>query len=83
MTFTEKAKIFTSAYSKINSIEYASELEKEQLTLAEYYAVLDVLSVLGDLKSFAYCFMSDVAKWFRRNGFTVREAGINYKISIE
>lgn len=80
---TKKARIFTSAYDKINSIEYASELEKEQLIITEYYTILDILSIMEDLKSPAYCFMAGVAKWFSRNGFTVKQAGVNYKISIE
>ena len=79
----ERMHIFVKAYDKYRGIEDMNDLRKNDITLAEYRVIYEVLSWLSRINGDIYVtFMKGVADWFKKNDFYVEYDGVNYRISI-
>ena len=78
---TDKNRMITWVFSDYTSIENDADLRKRHLTLTDYNIVHDGICCLAKYKPFT-TFVSSVAEYFKRNGFSVNmdEDGINYVI---
>ena len=78
-----RIQITAKAFSDYNGIEYAADLKKHGLTLAEYYALREVLGTFAscDPNAKEETFLKDVADWMQKRGFTVTKGVVNYRIT--
>lgn len=81
MKIAESCRAFNKAYTILRNIDSMEDLKKHKLTLAEYRAVQEVLTELSTPGSSTKTFISGVADFFERCGFTVKLGTINYTIS--
>lgn len=83
-TKAERMHRVTRVFSVLNEIENASDLKKEGLTLAEYYAIAENIRAFGSCRPDAKTetIYSGIADFFSRYGFTVKHSGIGYTISF-
>ena len=82
MKTVEKLQIISLTYSKLHDCRDDKDLKDLNLTLSEYQAACDVISRLGRPGESTLTFIKNVADFFKKSGFTVDPAGVNYKISI-
>jgi hypothetical protein len=82
-TTTDKNRMIAWIFSDYTSIENDADLRKRHLTLSDYNIVYDGNGCLAKHKPFT-TFVSSVAEYFKRNGFSVNmdENGINYIIDF-
>lgn len=82
-TTTDKNRMIAWIFSDYTSIENDADLQKRHLTLSDYNIVYDGIGCLAKYKPFT-TFVSSVAEYFKRNGFSVNmdENGINYIIDF-
>ena len=69
------------AWRHLNDIEDAKGLLREQLTLSDYWAAMELMPELSEPNSKALTFSKGVADFFKRYGFKVVPDGVNYNIS--
>ena len=80
---TDKNRMIAWIFSDYTSIENDADLRKRHLSLTDYNIVHDGICCLAKYKPFM-TFVSNVAEYFKRNGFSVNmdENGINYVIDF-
>lgn len=76
-------KILSAFYHDYMMIDTAAELKKRKISLSDYHAIPTIFESVqrnGTTK----CFITSIAEYFRKNGFTVEiePNGVNYDISI-
>lgn len=82
-TKAKRMRIFAAAYEKYFNIEDTKDLAKNKLTLAEFDNVFDGLKALSKIDDSVFdTIFAGVAGWFKRNGFTVVNHGVGYRVSI-
>ena len=82
-TKAKRMRTFATAYDKYFKIEDEKDLAKNKLTLAEFDNVFDGLKALSKIDDSVFdTIFAGVADWFKRNGFTVVNHGVGYRISI-
>ena len=83
-TKAERMHKVTRAFSALNKIETANDLNRERLTLTEYHAISENIRAFGTCSPDAKTetIYSGIADFFRRHGFTVKYSGISYTISF-
>lgn len=80
---TKQHKILSTFYYDYISIDTEADLRKRKISLADYRAIPEIFGEVqrcGTVK----CFITSVAEYFRKHGFTValEPDGVNYDISI-
>lgn len=79
----KEIKAIKNAYTTLHcEIEHVDDLKKYGLTLVSYHSACDIMDDLRKPGSSAETIQKDVASFFRSFGFTVKEKGIGYQISI-
>lgn len=87
ITKAQAIRIFATAYSKFTDISDDRDLKRNNLTLSDYHTVYDILKLLSGCRKGeqAKTFCPAPARWFEKNGFTVKEPNgneVNYIISL-
>ena len=72
----------TKAYCLLRDIEDCNDLKKYGFTLADYDCAFDVMKRLGKPGSSCETLYQNVAIFFKKCGFSVKEKGIGFLISI-
>ena len=78
----KQSKKLKKAIDAYNSIDSAKDLDRQELTLAEYNAIprnIERLSIQGYSETFMY----GVTEWFRRQGFKIVFGTVNYRILLD
>ena len=75
----EMKQKLAKVFKDLNAIDNVNDLKKRKLTLNEYYTCQ---KVFNDLNTYgkSETFIKNVADYFKRFGFIVRESGINFII---
>ena len=81
MKKTDAIRAITKAYSTLKDIETERDLQKNKLSLNDYFAARDIFSELSTPGSSAKTFITSVADFYKRSGFNVTLAGVNYIIT--
>lgn len=83
-TLAQQTKVFTKAYNAFMAIENDNDLRRNNLTVAEYRMLYDVLVSLCKIQGvYSLCLSKNVAMWCRKYGLQVEEPHgneVNYKI---
>ena len=77
-----QTKAITTAYTKLKEIENAQDLKREGLTLYEYRAACDMMDELRKPGGVSFTFITSVAEFFKRCGYSVKLTNVNYKIFL-
>lgn len=80
---TKQHKILSTLYHDYISIDTEADLRKRKISLTNYYAIPEIF---GEVQRYGTtkCFISSIAEYFKKHGFTVElePDNVNYNISI-
>lgn len=80
---TEKqSKKLKKAIDAYNSIESEKDLNRQNLTLAEYNAIPRIIERLSR-QGYSETFMYNITEWFRKQGFKIFFGTVNYRILLD
>lgn len=81
MKKVEAMRAITRAYNTLKEIETDKDLQRAGLSLSDYRSARDIFPELSTPGTTATTFIKGVADFYKKAGFIVSAAGINYNIT--
>ena len=82
MTNADKMRTISATYHKLNDADSIDDLRKLKLTLAEFDICRAIFPEVSKIGGVAKTSCTEVANFFKRNGYSVELKGVNYTITI-
>lgn len=82
VSLADKMRIISATYHKLNDADSIDDLRKLKLTLAEFDICRVIFPEVSKIGGVAKTCSTEVANFFKRNGYSVELKDVNYIITI-